>query len=120
MNTTTRPVAIITGCSSGFGLLTATELAAAGVLVFPTMRNLSKRPRQLDGFDVLALDVTKPSSIRAAVDTAVRKAGRIDVLVNNAGVGIGGFFEDCTDEEIRVQFETNFFGLVNGSCPIDG
>jgi len=112
MNANTGRVALITGCSSGFGLLTATELAAAGFLVFPTMRNLSRRPKDLDGFDVLELDVTKPASVRAAVETVVQKAGRIDVLVNNAGMGIGGFFEDCTDEEIRAQFETNFFGLV--------
>jgi NAD(P)-dependent dehydrogenase (short-subunit alcohol dehydrogenase family) len=105
-------VALITGCSSGFGLLTAQELAAAGFLVFPSMRDLTKRRKELDGFEVLELDVTKPETMRTAVETVVRKAGRIDVLVNNAGMGIGGFFEDSTDEEIRRQFETNFFGLV--------
>lgn len=111
MEPESQPVALITGCSSGFGLLTAKELKAAGFVVFPTMRDVSKR-RDLDGFEVLQLDVTKPDSVRLAVETVIEKTGRLDVLVNNAGIGIGGFFEDLMDDEIRSQFETNVFGLM--------
>jgi NAD(P)-dependent dehydrogenase (short-subunit alcohol dehydrogenase family) len=111
MKQTTSKVAIVTGCSSGFGLLACHELARAGFTVYPTMRNLSKR-KELDGFEVLQLDVTDPDSIGRAVEKVMAEAGRIDVLVNNAGIGIGGFFEDLTNEEIRRQFETNFFGAL--------
>src|SRR5687768_13220655 len=109
---TDSPVALITGCSSGFGFLITKELAAAGFRVFPTMRDLEKRTG-LEGFEILHLDVTDPESIRIAVKHIVRETGRIDVLANNAGIAIGGFFEDLTDEEIRQQFETNFFGALN-------
>src|SRR5438552_3035709 len=105
------PVALVTGCSSGFGLLAAKELAAAGFRVFPTMRDLGKR-QVLDGFEVLQLDVTDAESAARAVDRVLKEAGRLDVLVNNAGIVIGGFFEDLTDGEIREQFETNFYGAL--------
>jgi len=111
--------ALITGCSSGFGLLTAVTLAKNGFQVFATMRNLGKRER-LDAAlaaagvsaEVLALDVNSAASIQAAVDTVLGRAGRIDALVNNAGFGLGGFIEDLSLEDYRRQLETNFFGLV--------
>lgn len=111
--------ALITGCSSGFGLLTATTLAKSGFRTFATMRDLRKRGR-LDAAlgdagtqaEVLALDVTDADSIAAAVAAVITETGRIDVLVNNAGIGIAGFIEDVTLEEYRRQMETNFFGLV--------
>jgi NAD(P)-dependent dehydrogenase (short-subunit alcohol dehydrogenase family) len=112
-------VALLSGCSSGFGLLAAIELAGAGFRVFASMRSLQKRGR-LDAaarsagvdVEVVALDVTRSDSIDRAVSDVVARAGAIDVLVNNAGYGIGGFVEELSMEELREQFETNFFGLV--------
>jgi NAD(P)-dependent dehydrogenase (short-subunit alcohol dehydrogenase family) len=113
-------VVVITGCSSGFGLLTAARLAVTGHQVFATMRDLSKRAALEDEFKrrnasakILQLDVTDRKSIEKAIKEIGEKAGYIDVLVNNAGYGVGGMFEDLTEEEIRLQFETNFFGVQN-------
>ena len=114
-------IALITGCSNGFGLLTSVELAKAGYRVVATMRELSRRTKLdqavvdagvADKIDVRALDVTHFSEIAAFVDTIVRDYGRIDVLVNNAGFAMAGFAEDIKLEELRTQFETNFFGAV--------
>src|SRR3954468_5561459 len=114
-------VALITGASSGFGLLTSVELAKAGFRVLASMRNFTRRERLdqaaadagvLDRIDVRELDVTQFQAIRAFVDAAVSDYGRIDVLVNNAGFAVGGFAEDIQVEELRLQFETNFFGAV--------
>ncbi len=107
--------ALITGCSSGFGLLAAIELARAGFRVFATMRNLG-RSGALEAAlasagvtaELMQLDVTDSESM----DRAVAEAGPVDVLVNNAGYGLLGFAEDVSLEELREQFETNFFGLV--------
>src|SRR5215468_3770406 len=114
-------IAIITGCSSGFGLLTSVEFAKAGYRVVATMRDLSRRAkldqavtsaRVGDKIDILALDVTRFREIGTFIDTIVRDYGRIDVLVNNAGFAMAGFAEDIKLEELRTQFETNFFGAV--------
>jgi NAD(P)-dependent dehydrogenase (short-subunit alcohol dehydrogenase family) len=114
-------IAVITGSSSGFGLLTAVELAKAGFRVVASMRDLGRRGR-LDeagaaagvsaNIDVRRLDVTEFSTIPRFVDAVVRDCGRMDVLVNNAGFAVAGFAEDIKLEEIRLQFETNFFGQV--------
>ncbi len=112
-------VALLSGCSSGFGLLAAIELARAGLRVFATMRDVRKRAN-LDAsantagvsVEVIALDVTQQASIDQAVAEVEQRAGAIDVLVNNAGYGIGGFVEELSLAEIREQFETNFFGTV--------
>lgn len=114
-----RQVALVTGASSGFGLLTSVELARRGLRVFASMRDLGRRER-LDRaaaeakveLEVVALEVTSVASVAAAVGEVTAKAGRIDVLVNNAGFGIGGFLEDLTLGEVREQFETNFFGAL--------
>ena len=113
-------VILITGCSSGFGLLTAARLASKGHHVVATMRNpdksgaLFQEVRTRGGnVDILPLDVTDKASVARAVKDIAAKYGYIDVVVNNAGYGIGGFFEDLTDGEIRQQFETNFFGVQN-------
>lgn len=114
-------IAIITGSSSGFGLLTSVELARAGFRVVATMRDLGRREK-LDAaareagiaakLDVRALDVTQIDAMPGLVETVVHDYGRIDVLVNNAGFAVAGFAEDIKLEELRMQFETNFFGAV--------
>jgi NAD(P)-dependent dehydrogenase (short-subunit alcohol dehydrogenase family) len=114
-------IALITGSSSGFGLLTSIELATAGFRVVATMRDLGRRER-LDQaaaaagvaaqLDVRTLDVTNFISLPAFVDGVVRDYGRLDVLVNNAGFAVAGFAEDIKLDELRYQFETNFFGAV--------
>jgi NAD(P)-dependent dehydrogenase (short-subunit alcohol dehydrogenase family) len=114
-----RRVAVVTGCSSGFGLEGSVALAKKGFRVFATMRNLVKRDA-LDraaaaagvSVEVLHLDVTVEDSVASTVQEVRERAGAIDVLVSNAGYGIGGFVEDLTLQEIRDQFETNFFGAV--------
>jgi NAD(P)-dependent dehydrogenase (short-subunit alcohol dehydrogenase family) len=114
-------VAVLTGASSGFGLLTSVELAKAGFRVIASMRDPGRRERLVqaaasvqvsDLIDVRALDVTQVDSISEFVDSVIRDYGRIDVLVNNAGFAVGGFAEDIRLEELRLQFETNFFGAV--------
>ncbi len=111
-------VVIITGTSSGFGKLTAARLASCGHRVYATMRNIAKSQDLLDelkergaGAEILVMDVNDPVSVHAAVEEVVDREGRIDVLFNNAGFGIGGFFEDLSEAEIREQMETNFFGV---------
>jgi len=114
-------IALVTGASSGFGLLTSIELAKAGFRVVATMRDLARRER-LDQaisaagmggkIDVRGLDVTKFDKIPTFVDGVVRDYGRLDVLVNNAGFAVAGFAEDIKLDELRLQFETNFFGAV--------
>jgi NAD(P)-dependent dehydrogenase (short-subunit alcohol dehydrogenase family) len=124
-----RSYALVTGASSGFGLLTSLELAKAGFHVLATMRNLEKKERLLsaakeigvhDQIEVLQLDVTDEESIEK-VRLKVESLGRLDVLVNNAGLAYGGFAEDVRLEEWKKQFETNFFGVVavtNALLPI--
>lgn len=114
-------VALVTGSSSGIGLLTAVELALNGYRVVATMRNLDNRgrleeaahkARVRDRLDLRRLDITEFDSLPGAVDAIVRDHGRIDVLVNNAGFSVAGFAEDMTLAELRHQLETNFFGNV--------
>jgi NAD(P)-dependent dehydrogenase (short-subunit alcohol dehydrogenase family) len=113
-------VAVITGTSSGFGLLTAVELARHGFAVVATMRDLARRTyleeaaarAGVERIDIRQLDVTDFEHITTFVNEILRDHGRIDVLVNNAGFAMAGFIEDIKLEEIRLQFETNFFGGV--------
>jgi NAD(P)-dependent dehydrogenase (short-subunit alcohol dehydrogenase family) len=100
---------LITGCSSGYGLETARYFLARGWNVVATMR----QPREdvlppSERLRVLALDVTKPDSIAAAMEAS----GAIDVLVNNAGIGVVGVFEATTMATVREVFETNTFGVM--------
>lgn len=100
---------LITGCSSGYGLETARHFLAQGWCVIATMR--TPRAHLLPASDrlrLLALDVTKPESIAAAIAAA----GPIDVLVNNAGIGIVGAFEATSLAMAREVFETNTFGVM--------
>jgi NAD(P)-dependent dehydrogenase (short-subunit alcohol dehydrogenase family) len=114
-------VALVTGASSGIGLLTSLELARAGFRVAAGMRNLDRRPQlqQLaaarglaEKIQPLRLDITETAAIPEAIAAVARQHGRIDALINNAGFAMSGFAEDMRLEEIRRQFETNFFGHV--------
>jgi len=112
-----QPVVLITGCSTGIGYETALLLARKGFQVFATMRDMKKagplrRVAQGLPLEILPLDVDKPASVRKAVADVLKKAGRIDALVNNAGWGAFGAIEEFTDAEIAAQFETNVFGLM--------
>jgi NAD(P)-dependent dehydrogenase (short-subunit alcohol dehydrogenase family) len=102
-------VVLVTGASSGFGQAIAAALAGAGHQVFGTLR-APPSGRAL-GFPTLPLDVTQDESVDACVREVIRLAGRIDAVVNNAGMGIAGAIEDTTVAEAKAQFETNFFGL---------
>jgi NAD(P)-dependent dehydrogenase (short-subunit alcohol dehydrogenase family) len=119
MTRDSRRVVLITGCSSGFGLLSAVRLARAGHRVFASMRDLERARRLQEAaraagveVELLQLDVTDDASRRRAVAAVQQAAGRLDVLVNNAGHALGGFFEDLEMDELRAQFETNFFGIA--------
>jgi NAD(P)-dependent dehydrogenase (short-subunit alcohol dehydrogenase family) len=115
-----QKVILITGCSSGFGLLTAARLAAQGHFVWATMRDLSRKgfleeelAKRKTQAVIRELDVTKPSTIKKVIEEIQNTHFHIDVLINNAGYGIAGFFEDLNEEEIRAQMEVNFFGVQN-------
>jgi NAD(P)-dependent dehydrogenase (short-subunit alcohol dehydrogenase family) len=115
-------LAVITGCSSGFGLLSTVELARNGYFVVATMRDLARRTTLdealasaglIQQVSVRTLDIASPDSHAAFVAQTVADYGRLDLLVNNAGFALAGFAEDVTLEELRRQFETNFFGTVS-------
>ncbi|MYL35366.1 SDR family oxidoreductase [Pontibacillus yanchengensis] len=115
-----QKIAIVTGASSGFGLLITVELAKRGFKVYATMRNLEKThhvteavpsPEILSRIHFEPLDVTKEDSINQ-FHQFVDSLERIDVLVNNAGYALGGFSEEITMDEYRKQFETNVFGTM--------
>ncbi|WP_263359391.1 SDR family oxidoreductase [Acidicapsa ligni] len=118
---TAERVALITGASSGFGLLTCVTLAGRGWRVLATMRDPARREK-LDAaasaagvaerIEVHALDVTNAEQIAALVDVVAVRSLRVDAVINNAGFALAGFAEDTTDAELRRQFETNFFGAT--------
>ena len=103
-------IVFITGISSGFGLETARLLSQEGHTVYGTVR---RSMVSLPKVHYLQLDVRDKEAVAKAVSQVVEKEGRIDVLVNNAGMGIGGPLEFATEEEIRLQMDTNFMGLVH-------
>jgi NAD(P)-dependent dehydrogenase (short-subunit alcohol dehydrogenase family) len=105
----TAKVVLVTGVSSGFGCAIANALAAKRrYRVFGTTR--VARASASAGFATLTLDVTQDDSVSACVTEVIRAAGRIDAVINNAGMGIAGAIEDTTVTEALAQFETNFFG----------
>lgn len=114
-----QKVAIVTGSSSGIGFETSLLLARSGYVTFATMRDLRKGGllkkiaiKEKIPLTVSPLDVTDQYSVSKGIGSIFRKAGRIDILINNAGYGLTGAFEDLSIEEIRSQYETNFFGLI--------
>ena len=107
----TSKVALVTGASSGIGEATAERLAAAGYKVFGTSRRAV--PAGQRSFRMLTLDVTSDRSVEAAVAEVIRSAGRIDLLVNNAGFGVApAGAEESSMEQAQSIFDTNFFGVV--------
>ena len=114
-----QKVAIVTGSSSGIGYATSLMLARKGFYTYASVRNINKSA-SLESIanaerlplKLIQLDVTDDSSVKDAVEKIVLEKGRIDVLVNNAGYGLFGAFEDLSLDEIKAQFETNFFGVI--------
>lgn len=114
-----KKVALVTGSSSGMGFTTAVMLARAGIHTYASMRNLKKSKTITDLADkenlplqVIQLDVNDDKSVKDAIAKIVTEKERIDVLVNNAGYGFFGSNEDVSIEEMKAQFETNFFGVM--------
>ena len=112
-------VAVVTGSSTGIGYETSLTLARNGFLTYATMRTLNKSEniksvatRENLPLRIKQLDVTNDVSVKNAIQTITSEAGRIDVLVNNAGYGLNGAFEDLAMDEIKTQYETNVFGLI--------
>jgi len=103
-------VVLITGASSGFGEAAARLLASRGLTVFGTSRRAGDGATG-DGFALVRLDVRSDASVAACVEEVIRRAGRIDVLVNNAGYTLAGAMEETSLEEAKAQFETNYFGM---------
>lgn len=105
----------ITGSNRGFGRAFAKEALARGNKVIAAARKVDANDPFYNDPNVLGveLDVTNQAQIDAAIATAIERFGRIDVLVNNAGFGMSGAFEEATDAELRNLFDTDYFGLVN-------
>ena len=112
---------LITGASSGFGRDTARTLARAGYRVFASMRDLETRNREQaealrkEGIDVVELDVSSDTSVEGAAAAVLARAGRIDVLVNNAGIASAGIMEAFTADQAKVIFNTNVVGPLRTS-----
>tara|TARA_R110002033_G_scaffold66027_3_gene117168 strand:- start:5824 stop:6627 length:804 start_codon:yes stop_codon:yes gene_type:complete len=104
-------VVLITGGSSGIGKSVGEFLQTKGFKVYGTSRNPDKYPNSK--FPIVALDVTKPDTISKCVFDVLAQESKIDILLNNAGAGITGPIEEIPDEEIKRNFETNFFGPIN-------
>ncbi|KAA0784904.1 SDR family oxidoreductase [Bacillus wiedmannii] len=116
-----KKIAVITGASSGFGLLTTLELAKKDYLVIATMRNLNKQEDLISqatklnlqqNIKIQQLDVTNQNSIHN-FQLFLKEIIRVDLLINNAGYAHGGFVEEIPVEEYRKQFETNLFGAIS-------
>lgn len=103
-------VVLITGGSSGIGKAVGEFLHHKGFVVYGTSRNPSRIVNSL--FPLIALDVREPESIRAAIDKVISISGQVDVVINNAGVGITGALEEIPMEEIKNNFEINLFGPI--------
>ncbi|MDG1227227.1 MAG: SDR family oxidoreductase [Polaribacter sp.] len=104
-------VVLITGASSGIGKSIAVYLSEKGYKIYGTSRN----PKNTSdfSFDLIALDVLKVDTITSAVNLIIKKEGRLDILINNAGMGITGPIEDTPTDEMRTVFNTNVFGAID-------
>lgn len=117
-----RPIALVTGAASGFGLQASVALAKAGFHVIASMRDLQKRS-ELDKLanthrverhmEIIQMDVTRQEDISRAVSSVLERHKRIDLLLNNAGYASGGFVEEVAPEEWRSLFAVNVFGLID-------
>ena len=112
-------VAVVTGSSTGIGYETSLILARKGFLTYATMRNLNKSQnlksiatKENLPIRIKYLDVTDDASVKDAIQAISSETGQVDVLVNNAGYGLNGAFEDLAMDEIKSQYETNVFGLI--------
>lgn len=106
-------VILVTGASSGFGQVIASRLAAAGHTVFGTSRKAPESGADSEhGFRLIRLDITDDASAEACLQQVQTEAGRLDVLINNAGSGIAGAIEDCSAGEVEWQMQTNLFGTI--------
>lgn len=110
MNKTNPGVALVTGASSGIGRATAEALLSAGFRVFGTGRRTASK--QSDGVTMLTCDVTDDASVAKMVDDVLAKAGRIDLLVNNAGMGLFGGAEESSIAQAQALFDVNVFGVL--------
>ena len=113
-----KDVALVTGASSGIGLVTAQALLNAGYRVFGTSR---KPVASSPGVTMLICDVTDEASVRALIEEIMRQAGRIDLVVNNAGIGLLGGAEESSIGQVQRLFDVNVFGVarvVNAALPI--
>src|SRR6478672_286517 len=107
---TDRGVALVTGASTGIGRATAKALKDAGFRVFGTSRRaVSEKP---DGITMLICDVTEDASVAKLVDDVLAEAGRIDLLINNAGMGLLGGAEESSIAQAQALFDVNFFGVL--------
>ena len=109
-------VFFITGTSTGFGAHLVQTVIDAGDIAVATARNpsqLSFKNTSEKNYLAVKLDVTKHHDIESAFKTTLDKFGRVDVVVNNAGYGLSGPFEELDEKHIRQQMEVNFFGLIN-------
>jgi short-subunit dehydrogenase len=104
-------IALVTGASSGIGKATAERLAKSGYKVYGTSRRGAQAGQQ--SFEMLALDVTDDESVETAVAELIKREGRVDLLVNNAGFGVSpSGAEESSIEQAKMMFDTNFFGIV--------
>jgi NAD(P)-dependent dehydrogenase (short-subunit alcohol dehydrogenase family) len=101
-------VVLVTGASSGIGLACAEHLASRGYRVYGASRSATSAAQ----VHPIAMDVTDNASVQSAVEHLLAREGRIDIVVNNAGMAIGGAVEDTSLEEARAQFDVNFFGVL--------
>src|SRR6188472_3275944 len=118
-----QKVVVVTGSSSGIGYATSLLLARKGFYTYASARNINKSANLQSIVDaerlplkLIQLDVTDDRSVKDAVEKIVSEKGKIDVLVNNAGYGLFGAFEDLSMDEIKAQFQTNFFGVITPTC----
>src|SRR5579871_5605517 len=104
-------VVLVTGASSGIGKDCARHLVSRGYRVFGSQRRTPADP-DADGVELVLMDVDDDRSVTEAIEAVVRRAGRIDAVVNNAGWGLMGPVEETSVAEAKAQFETNFFGVL--------